>query len=32
MRQQSHFLFDVTHCENSEVQNAVFSKLNMLRE
>ena len=26
------FLFDVTHCENSEVQIAVFSKWNMLGE
>ena len=30
MRQHSYF--DVKHCENPEVQIAVFSKLNMLRE
>ena len=29
MRQHSYF--GVTHCENSEVQIAVFSKLNMLQ-
>ena len=29
---RQHSYFGVTHCENSEVQIAVFSKCNMLRE
>ena len=29
---RQHSYFGVTHCENSEVQIAVFSKWNMLRE
>ena len=29
---RQHFYFGVTHCKNSEVQIAVFSKWNMLRE
>ena len=29
---RQHSYFDITHCENSEVQIAVFSKWNMLRE
>ena len=30
--ERQHSYFVVTHCENSEVQIAVFSKWNMLRE